>query len=110
MVPRCKHTPFDTHAFSSFFRAQSLESVCRYIRDLYKDVLPHFPDSYLHLGGDEVNPGCWGANKAVLAWLAERKLVVSDLQGCLFQLICKKRSLSACLSACLSHNKRFALT
>ena len=55
--------------------------VYRYIRGLFRSVLPHFPDSYLHIGGDEVNPACWSANKMIQAWLQENKLPLSELQA-----------------------------
>ncbi len=33
-----------------------------------------FPDNYIHLGGDEVDTGCWGQNPRIAAWLKEKNL------------------------------------
>ena len=37
-----------------------------------------FPDSLLHLGGDEVNTDCWTETPAVAAWLTEKGYTAQD--------------------------------
>ena len=40
-----------------------------------------FPDSYLFLGGDEVDAaGCWGRNPRIAAWLAAHNTTAASLQ------------------------------
>jgi len=37
-----------------------------------------FPDELLHLGGDEVNTGCWDSTPSVAGWLKEKGLTTDD--------------------------------
>jgi hexosaminidase len=37
-----------------------------------------FPDELLHLGGDEVNTGCWDSTPSVSSWLKDRGLTADD--------------------------------
>lgn len=37
-----------------------------------------FPDNFVHLGGDEVNTGCWTQTPAVAAWLKARNMSADD--------------------------------
>lgn len=40
-----------------------------------------FPDSFLHLGGDEVKYGCWNESASIKAWMVENGLAVDDFYG-----------------------------
>jgi len=49
---------------------------------LFDDVARIFPDRFVHIGGDEVNPQWWRASPAVLAFMAEHRLAdVAALQN-----------------------------
>ncbi|CAK0847582.1 unnamed protein product [Prorocentrum cordatum] len=37
-----------------------------------------FPDSFVHLGGDEVNTSCWTKTPSVASWLQERNLTADE--------------------------------
>lgn len=39
------------------------------LQKIYGDVADLFPDSYLHAGGDEVNPACFDEFPEILAWM-----------------------------------------
>mmetsp|Transcript_71233 Transcript_71233/g.148955 ORF Transcript_71233/g.148955 Transcript_71233/m.148955 type:complete len:563 (-) Transcript_71233:343-2031(-) len=37
-----------------------------------------FPDNFMHLGGDEVETGCWGKTPAIADWLRARNMTEDD--------------------------------
>ena len=37
-----------------------------------------FPDNFVHLGGDEVNTGCWSSTPKVAAWLKQHGMSADD--------------------------------
>ena len=37
-----------------------------------------FPDNMIHLGGDEVNTGCWDSTPSVAKWLKDRGMTADD--------------------------------
>jgi len=37
-----------------------------------------FPDNFLHLGGDEVNTGCWSQTEAVADWLKDQNMTADQ--------------------------------
>ncbi|XP_041652472.1 beta-hexosaminidase subunit alpha [Cheilinus undulatus] len=49
----------------------TLPSTYKFMAALFKEVSSVFPDSYIHLGGDEVNFSCWKSNPDVLAFMEE---------------------------------------
>jgi hexosaminidase len=52
------------------------------IGTLLSELAEVFPDAYLHIGGDEVNPGWWNASAAVQAYMAEHGLAgAADMQA-----------------------------
>ncbi|XP_030620857.1 beta-hexosaminidase subunit alpha isoform X3 [Chanos chanos] len=48
-----------------------LDSSYKFMAQLYKEVALVFPDSYVHLGGDEVSFTCWKSNPNVRAFMAK---------------------------------------
>lgn len=51
------------------------------IGELIKEVRQVFNDSYIHLGGDEVDVKCWGSNRELQQWMAENNLRTSELES-----------------------------
>ena len=49
----------------------AIERQTRYARPA-DELSERFPDNYLHLGGDEVNVGCFNASSSVRRWMAEQ--------------------------------------
>lgn len=51
------------------------------IKHVFSELTDVFPDSYVHVGGDEVNSTWWDRNSKIQAWMSARGLVTShDLQ------------------------------
>ena len=56
---------------------------------LFKEMANIFPDEYIHIGGDEVDPSFWESSASVQAWAAARQLdTVSDIQAYFTQEVC----------------------
>ena len=49
------------------------------IGKLIKEIKQVFNDSYIHLGGDEVDVKCWGSNKELQTWMVENNLRFNHL-------------------------------
>lgn len=46
-------------------------AVCReFLDQFFSELSGRFPDSYIHLGGDEVNTDCFNASASVRRWVA----------------------------------------
>ncbi len=60
----------------------SKDSVIDAVRAILGEVIDTFPDQYVHIGGDEVDPLWWSRSRAVQAWAASRGLhSVRDIQA-----------------------------
>lgn len=53
------------------------EAVYEFIDNLVGEVATIFPDSYLHIGGDEVDDSHWKANPKIQAFMREKQLADS---------------------------------
>ena len=49
------------------------------IEQLLTEMAGRFPDSVMHLGGDEVDPQCWANNPNIAAWLKQRGMNATQL-------------------------------
>jgi hexosaminidase len=60
-------------------------STYTFLTNLYKEVVDVFPDSYIHMGGDNVDFSCWENNPDVQAWMSDNNLSSSaELNGYFF--------------------------
>ena len=58
------------------------DEVYLFLDDLFKELINVFPDRYVHLGGDELDPSWWTSNKEIGSWMASKNIVgVEQLQG-----------------------------
>ena len=49
-------------------------SVVSAIKRVFEDLVEVFPDAYVHIGGDEVNPTWWNNNKQIQEWMRIHKM------------------------------------
>jgi hexosaminidase len=49
-----------------------------FMTSLLGEVARVFPDSYMHIGGDEVDFTCWASNPAVVQWMAANGIAAGD--------------------------------
>lgn len=47
------------------------DDVLEAVKHLFSELAEVFPDEYVHVGGDEVNPTWWRANPTIQVWMAE---------------------------------------
>lgn len=50
-----------------------------FLTSFLKELLPLFPDQYVHIGGDEIVFGCWSDDPSISAYMAAHKLSPQDL-------------------------------
>ncbi|MBL6813882.1 MAG: family 20 glycosylhydrolase [Pseudomonadales bacterium] len=64
------------------------ETVYEAIEVLLSEVADIFPDEYLHVGGDEVNPSWWHSDPAIASYLEREQLSTPDLQNQFLTRVC----------------------
>ena len=64
------------------------ESVYQAVDVLLGEVAEIFPDEYLHVGGDEVNPSWWQSDPAIASYLEQEQLSTHDLQNQFLIRVC----------------------
>jgi hexosaminidase len=66
------------------------ERVYGFFDKFFKEMAALFPDAYMHIGGDEVNPDQWNANKTIQVFMKKRGFATNhDLQAYFNQRILK---------------------
>ncbi|KAI3388502.1 hypothetical protein SNEBB_000296 [Seison nebaliae] len=56
----------------------SREELYPFLSKLFDEIHRTFPDSYIHLGMDEVYPECWNSNPDIQKW--KKKMNITDVQ------------------------------
>ena len=60
---------------------------------LFEEVATTFPDEYIHIGGDEVDPYYWEKSTKVQSWAAKNELLHSrDIQALFTKEVCNRLS------------------
>ena len=49
-----------------------------FVENIIQELAPLFPDSFFHIGGDEVNQGCWNAVPSILEWMRNNGFATYD--------------------------------
>ena len=63
------------------------------VRILFAETANTFPDEYVHIGGDEVDPSSWKNSTRVQSWAATRRLKNDkDIQAYFIQEVCNRLS------------------
>lgn len=52
-----------------------------FMRDLFKELVEVFPDQFIHLGADEVEPDCWETNPEIVKYTKDKGITMNQLQG-----------------------------
>ncbi|XP_026686785.1 beta-hexosaminidase subunit alpha-like [Diaphorina citri] len=60
-----------------------------FVRDLFTELGQRFPESYVHLGGDEVDFFCWEQNPEIKAFMSTRQWDGPQLQSYYMQYLLK---------------------
>lgn len=68
-----------------------------FLRTLYDEVMSLFPDSWIHVGGDEVDTTCWEQSPEIQQWMKQHNLSHSFqlqeyFEDCLFSYLVGKRT------------------
>ena len=64
------------------------EAIYQAIEVLLGEVAGIFPDKYVHVGGDEVNPTWWQSDPAIASYLEQEQLSIHDLQNQFLIRVC----------------------
>lgn len=48
------------------------------LKEIFREVIELFPDKYVHIGGDEVDPTWWSRSESVGTWMRRHKLAGLD--------------------------------
>ncbi|XP_037295173.1 beta-hexosaminidase subunit beta isoform X2 [Manduca sexta] len=51
------------------------------LRELFEEVQGVFPDSYFHIGGDEVSLGCWESNPNIKKYMNKHHMTITQLHS-----------------------------
>ena len=52
-------------------------AVYDFVETIYKDLSELFPDTYVHVGGDEVNFDCWNKTKSIRDWMRKNNVTTT---------------------------------
>ena len=52
-----------------------------FVEQIIAELAPLFPDNFFHIGGDEVNQGCWNAVPSILTWMEANGFATIDAVG-----------------------------
>ena len=71
----------DGAAVPSALLAACIDQPLRSMSGLLEEVTALFPDPFLHLGGDEVQPHCWESDPTIAAFMQARNFTAGQLQA-----------------------------
>lgn len=57
--------------FNSVSLDVTKDATKNFAKNIINEMTQIFPDKYFHIGGDEVNQGCWNAVPSILTWMQQ---------------------------------------
>ena len=67
----------------------TLDDTYSFLTELYAEIQTIFPDRFVHVGGDEVDTGCWGSNPGIQAYMKAHNLTIYELETLFEQKLLK---------------------
>jgi hexosaminidase len=89
--PGATYTPWTAFGVADPVLNPTLDATYRFLDQFFTEILPLFPDEYVHIGGDENRDGAdWRDNPAIQAFMKERHIANNhELQAYFNQRILK---------------------
>ena len=65
------HKPKQRQSTDTGLLDVTLNSTYKFMEQFFNETIHHFPEYYIHVGGDEVNFQCWASNPAIQKFMVE---------------------------------------